>query len=271
MRRTSPVSTLPGPVSTNLRTPARTARSAPRATARASSAPRGRARTSSNGRAAVLEMTGTRGGPTSTSASAPRTPAPPPPSPGSGTLPGRAAGSSCRPACLSSGLAAARASAGTRQDELPGSVLVRERQPEPLGDVARRRLVAERGEHAAWGTALGGVLHHPAARDRQRQPVVLAEAAGGDQRGELAERVPGHVRGRGAAGVRPSGEAGAVQRRLSERGAFVDAFERVDSELVDRLIEQRGRTRSTSSRMSSLWLPWPGKSSAVSWSSRTTA
>ena len=130
---------------------------------------------------------------------------------------------------------------------------------------------AEQREHPAVARPLAGLLHQPPAQHDELEPVALAQAAGGDERAELAERVPGHEvadpppRAVPAPDRGPPGEARAEDRRLREVRALLGARERV---LADQLLHERrggpAARAATVSRMSGVWLPWPGNRIAVS-------
>jgi hypothetical protein len=115
-----------------------------------------------------------------------------------------------------------------------------ERQPEFVGDLADDLVgAAERGDHPA-GTDGGGLLHQPAAGDRELQAGGGVEGAGGDQRGQLAERVAGVEPGARFARRLPVGEPGDEQRGLGEVGALADLLEGVGTEFLTRLLDQVG-------------------------------
>ena len=122
---------------------------------------------------------------------------------------------------------------------------------------------AQQRDHAAVAGALAGLLHQPAAQRDQLEPVALVQAAGRDQRRELAERVAGHHVALGAAERLPAGQARAEDRRLREVRALLGARERV---LADDLVGEREQVRArlgNVSRMSGVWLPCPGNRIAV--------
>jgi hypothetical protein len=75
------------------------------------------------------------------------------------------------------------------------------------------------------GSALARPLHQSAAQHDQLQPVALIECTGGDEGAQLSQRMAGHVVAVGAAERFPPGEARAVDRRLGEVRALVDARE----------------------------------------------
>ena len=109
---------------------------------------------------------------------------------------------------------------------------------------------------------LGGLLHQPPARGHETQAVVGASGSGGHERADLAERVAGHQAGLGAiAQLLPAGEGRAEDRGLRPARALARRARRLGS--PRRASSSRsGRWRATRSRMSGVWLPCPGKSSA---------
>ena len=70
---------------------------------------------------------------------------------------------------------------------------------------------AEQREHPAVAGVLARLLHQPAAQRHELEPVALGQAAGGDQRAELSERVAGHAVAVGRARAPPS------PRRLAQK------------------------------------------------------
>jgi hypothetical protein len=76
-----------------------------------------------------------------------------------------------------------------------------------------------------------------------RRAVLDRDRAARRERGELAERVPGDALGLGAAGLLPARDARAVDRRLREAGAVVDALERVVADELGGELEQLGALR----------------------------
>ena len=105
--------------------------------------------------------------------------------------------------------------------------------------------------------------HQPPAEHDQLQSVALRQRVGGHQRRQLAERMPGHHVLQRLAELGPAGQAGAEDRGLGELGALLDPLERVLPIAVPASSSRSGRTRSTVSRMSGDWLPWPGNRIAV--------
>ena len=86
--------------------------------------------------------------------------------------------------------------------------------------------------------------HEPAAQDDELERRVRVDRPGGDERRELAERVPGdrhdvvaHV----AIERPPAGDARAEDRRLGEAGGLRRAVERVGAHEVQAAVEQLGR------------------------------
>ncbi len=100
---------------------------------------------------------------------------------------------------------------------------------------------AHHRDHAPVAGPLAGLLHQPAAQRHQLEPVAVAQAAGRDQRGQLAERMAGHHVAVGAPECLPAGEARAEDRRLRETRAFLGARERI---LSDDLIDEREEIRA---------------------------
>ena len=61
----------------------------------------------------------------------------------------------------------------------------------------------------------------------------------------------------------PAGQTGAEDRRLRVVGARARPGKRVLADGGDDRLSRSGRSRATTSRMSAVWLPWPGKRIAV--------
>ena len=168
-------------------------------------------------------------------------------------------------------------SASARPDERrPGSgaLSLATVRPARVGDRAARRRapVAEQREHRAVAGALGRLL--PSAGRAARRAAARrrrVERAGGDQRGELAERVAGDRRRR----RRRRRAAARSRRRSRSRSPAARSACRRRRARRDR----RRRPRSASARAGrdapprprracpAVWLPWPGKRSAVRCSS----
>ena len=120
---------------------------------------------------------------------------------------------------------------------------------------------ADEREHRAVCVGLG---HQAAAQDDELERVVAVEHAGGDERGQLAERVPG-------GGARLAGRARPSRRRDAQK--IAGCAKRVFSSTrakgssptssVTRS-SSSGARWATRSRISGVWLPWPGKSAAGS-------
>ena len=124
------------------------------------------------------------------------------------------------------------------EDHLAGRVVVGEGEAEARGDGADDLVgAAERGDHAA-GADRRGLLHQAAADDREAQPGVGLERPRGDQRRQLAERVPGVEAGGRLTGRLPVGEPGDEEGGLGEVGALADLLEGVDAEFLARLLDQ---------------------------------
>ena len=129
--------------------------------------------------------------------------------------------------------------AGARQDDLQRRVVVGHGELRRLGDVGGvlGGAGAEHRDHRAVAGGAGGVrvraggqarlVHEPAAQRDELQALALVQGAGGDERAQLAERVPGHHLPERGAERRPAREAGAEDRRLGVVGAVVDAREGV--------------------------------------------
>ena len=152
-----------------------------------------------------------------------------------------------RPCSRAAAAAASNAPLGARQHDLVGRVVVRDREAGGLGDRSRvlGGALAEQREHRAVARALARLLHQPPARRDEPQPVLGAQRLGGDQRGDLAERVAG-VRGAGHAGVAQpleADDARAVDRRLRVARAVVDARERIVADDLASEREQVGTRR----------------------------
>ena len=89
---------------------------------------------------------------------------------------------------------------------------------------------------------------------------VSCQRAGGGQRAELAERVAGGRRRAATSSVRLAGEAGAEDRGLREAGARPRRGQTGPRRRARWQRSSRsGRRRATLSRMSAVWLPWPGR------------
>ena len=156
--------------------------------------------------------------------------------------------------------ATASSASGARQDDLAGGVVVGDRDERSLRASSRARgVVAEQREHAPSGWASAAACIEAAPRTGNAKPVDGSMAAGGGERGELAERVARVEVGRGRLAPLPQRDARAVDRRLREAGALVDALEWVVADQLARELQQVGPRRSTASRMPGTWLPWPGK------------
>ena len=101
---------------------------------------------------------------------------------------------------------------------------------------------AEQGEHAAAARALAGLPHQAPAQHDQLECVELVDGLGGHQRGELAQRVPGH-RGRRLqrpGGAAPAGDARAEDRGLRETGAVGHAGEGILADELQAVLEEVG-------------------------------
>ena len=123
---------------------------------------------------------------------------------------------------------------------------------------------AEQRDHPAVARLLARLLHQAAAQRDELEPVLLVERLGGDERGELAERVTGHVVAERVADRLPAGEARAEDRRLREVRALIDPRERIGRRASNSTRSSRsGRCSSTVSRISGVWLPCPGNRMAV--------
>ena len=148
------------------------------------------------------------------------------------------------------------------QDELAGGVVVRDGQLELVRERAHAVLVtAEERDHAP-GRELAGARHRPAADGDELHGGVEVERLGRDQRGVLAERVPGGAHRRLLERRRvPGGDAAQQQRGLLQTRALSSCSKGFSpSSSMPR--RRRGLSRQGSS-MPSAWLPWPGKRTAV--------
>ena len=87
------------------------------------------------------------------------------------------------------------------------------------------------------GVAVDAVAIAAARTSTSRQPVLEAQRAGGDERGVLAERVPGAGDGGLAVAGLPRGDAAQEQRGLLVARALVDATEGVEVEELEALLE----------------------------------
>ena len=114
---------------------------------------------------------------------------------------------------------------------------------------------AHQREHAAVAGALARLLHQPAAQRDQLEPVALAQAAGRDERGQLAERVAGHEIARRSPERLPPGQAGAEDRGLGERVPSSARGNGSSPTICSASESSSGRTLATVSRISGVWLP----------------
>ena len=156
---------------------------------------------------------------------------------------------------------------GAREHQLVGRVVVGHGKSGGLGHLADRGAVpaGAHGDHSAVAGLFRGFLHEPPAGGHEAQAVVGRNGAGGHEGADLAERVSGHQIGLYAvAQLLPAGEGRTEDRGLRPAGAVRGALEYIRAGLVEHLLEQVGTVGATLSRMSSVWLPCPGKSSAVS-------
>ena len=158
--------------------------------------------------------------------------------------------------------------AAAREHDLGRRIVVGDGEAMAPGDLGGRALgLPEHREHAAVAICAGGLVHEPPAQHHQAEGVGLAQAVRGHQCRELAERVarrrapPRDARGAptrpGSRRTPPAG-CSACRRRARSKGSS-------PTSACARSIRS-GRWRSTVSRMSRVWLPWPGKSRAVVWS-----
>jgi hypothetical protein len=99
-------------------------------------------------------------------------------------------------------------------------------------------------DHAAVTGSLAGLVHQATAQRDQIQAVALGQAPGGDQRGQLPQRVTRHEIALRPAERDPSGEARAEDRRLGEVGPVLGAQKGILAHDVDRQGQQLGRDLS---------------------------
>ncbi len=150
---------------------------------------------------------------------------------------------------------------GARQHDLLGAVVVGD--GEIVGGSDLLRLIGgtatEHGDHAAVAGLLPSLIHQPPAQRHQLEAGALVQRARRDQRGQLAQRVAGHVVPvRATQGV-PSGEAGAEDRGLGEVGPVGGADERILADDLDRSFEQlRSRPLHVVAHLGGL-APLPGE------------
>jgi hypothetical protein len=239
MRLPRRASTLPGPTSTNRRAPASCrASNVSRQRTGWVSAPASSARTSSNGCALAHEITGS-GALRSRPRRAPRGTARPRAPSTASERAGDRQRDRAQAALAGEVLDVLQIVAVAGQHDLAGSVVVGHDDAGGPGD---RLGVLGRGaderDHRAARVGLG---HQAAAQDDQLERVVEREHAGGGERGQLAQRVPG--RGRRLVAQRgPARPARAEDRGLLEAGGFLDAQERVLAHEVEAALVQLGAT-----------------------------
>ena len=117
------------------------------------------------------------------------------------------------------------------------------------------------GQHSAWPL---GLLHQAAARRDEAQAVGGVDRARGDQGGDLAERVAGH-RSASQRSFRHFVSRRALRRRsqAARSGCHRPRARRGRrDDLRARELEKVGPMALDASRMSAVWLPWPGNSIA---------
>ncbi len=190
-----------------------------------------------NGAALAQEKTGKAGSAISTSSSAAR----------NGSAAGSIAGEWNAPAtsrrmtrvlrsfATASVLSSASMRAG--EDDLAGRVVVGDGDAAGLGDLPRvLEARADEGQHRA----VAGLAHQAAAQDDELERVVALEHAGGDERGQLAERVAG-AEARAQVERVPADHRGAEDRGLCEAGVLLHAGEGVLADELSHLLKQLGR------------------------------
>ena len=158
-----------------------------------------------------------------------------------------------------------RAGRGPGDDELAGRVVVGDGQAVLVGERAGGVALAEQRQHPA--AALRSAASLPSGRPARPRAAARRRRRAPRRRPARASSPSEWPAAKAAAG-RPSrsqpASAGAVDRGLGEAGALVDAVERVGAESSSRASSSRsGLGSATSSRHAGLWLPWPGKRSAV--------
>src|SRR5215207_1602830 len=133
---------------------------------------------------------------------------------------------------------------GAGENQLVRRVVVRDRdvgRGRHLGDGLAVPLTGANGRHSAVTGLVGSLLHEPAAGGDQPEPVLGGNRAGRHERGDLAERMPGHDVRLDALALRlPAGQRRAEDRGLRPAGAVGGAFEQVGADLVRGELEQVG-------------------------------
>ena len=130
----------------------------------------------------------------------------------------------------------------TGEHHLPGRVVIGHDHPVLLGKALD--LLLRRPQHREHPFRIARLRngHQLAASDRELEARQRVERAGGDERAELTQRVPGECDGAHApAELHPAGDARAEDRGLREPRAVADAGERILTDEIDALLAQRGR------------------------------
>ena len=260
-------STLPGPTSTKAGAPAscRASTVSRQRTGRDQGASASSSRTSSNGAALAPEKTGKRGLARSRPRRARRGTAPrPAPSRASGTRRRRRGGMRAASALARRPPRPRRARrAAPDRTTWPGALSLATVTPACLGDrLARPRASRRRGRASSRCVGLG---HQAAAQDDELERVV-ARRARRRRRARRARRASGRRPAHGCRSERvPAGDRGAEDRGLCEAGVSLRRAAKGSSPTssVTRSSSSGGAC-ATRSRMSGVWLPWPGNSRAMS-------